>query len=611
MGIIPEPKYNANNPPPFHLNVTEPKSYGYPVNEDYGFNNNPIYQKKMNNIETSNKDYYNNNQNFNYKQNKNTIGNTNNLLNEGINKGKSKKDDFSIDINILTKDKVEVMIPIKIGKNQNKIWKKEYNKKELIGTVINDYLTENELNLPDDFFSELKCFNKPVSFQDEINSLLPKETDNHFEEIKEETVEKEDKYPEMIGKPFYNPFHILCFIKNQKKFITLNYIKGINDKEDIEKFNESSTYCNGNNHLYISGGENSLNNFLDISLRKNLINILINDMPPKKNHSMIYIKKKIVFVVGGNSLRTFYYNIKEKKMIKWGNLNIIRIEPALQVINNKLYCFSINPKEMINDYSFEITDLNSEPKWEFIKPKINFNLTFNQRLFGCAKNNNNIIFLGGILGENNNNLDVKKSKNFMLNISKNEIVLSDVKYKKFNLKEKGFHPFNKTYDCILTDFPHISPQICFFNKKKSKIELINFSSDLDSNDFSNNKGDNISNITPVFSFGKNNINLNENSRNPNKNKIYNTVIGNYSNKGINAFTNNYENSNNNNYFSKSHFIGKTPEKNMNRFRRIVYTNSNIYSSERNHSYDSRKFYYPKQGLKTNKNIYNYYQYKNK
>ena len=116
MGIIPEPKYNANNPPPFHLNVTEPKSYGYPVNEDYGFNNNPIYQKKMNNIETSNKDYYNNNQNFNYKQNKNTIGN-NNLLNEGINKGKSKKDDFSIDINILTKDKVEVMIPIKIGKN--------------------------------------------------------------------------------------------------------------------------------------------------------------------------------------------------------------------------------------------------------------------------------------------------------------------------------------------------------------------------------------------------------------------------------------------------------------------------------------------------------------
>ena len=66
----------------------------------------------------------------------------------------------------MTKDIVEVIIPVKEGKNKNKIWKKGYNKKELIGTVINDYLTENELNLNDDYFSQLKCFNKPVSFQD-------------------------------------------------------------------------------------------------------------------------------------------------------------------------------------------------------------------------------------------------------------------------------------------------------------------------------------------------------------------------------------------------------------------------------------------------------------
>ena len=343
MGIIS--KYENKNPSPFHFNVNNPMQYANSSNYYLGYNKNIAKKPNENNNKEIKKDDLNKNENK-----------MNQIKNEEL------KNDFSIDINIITKDKVEIKIPIKNNKNENKIWKKEYNKKELIGTVINDYLIENKLNLPDDYFSQLKCFNKPVSFQDEIESLLPKEIENK----KEEKIYPEILYPDIIGKPFYNPFEILCFYKNQKKFITLNYNKIEKVKTNIDNFNKTSAYCNGYNHLYISGGENSLNNFWDINLKKNIINSPINDMPPKKNHSMIFIPNNIIFIVGGNSLSTFYYDIKEKKMIKWGKLNIIRIEPALQYINNRLYCFDCtNLKEKKNEYSYEFTDLDSNNgnKW--------------------------------------------------------------------------------------------------------------------------------------------------------------------------------------------------------------------------------------------------------
>ena len=470
--------------------------------------------------------------------------------------------------------------------------------------------------MPDDYFSELKCFNKKVSFQDKIESLLPKETEE----------QEEEKYPEIIGKPFYNPFEILCFYKSKKKFVNISYNKDIKEKTNIDNFNITSAYCNGCNHLYISGGENSLNNFLDINLKKNIINTTIIDMPSKKFHSMIYIKNGIVFIVGGMDLNTFYYDIKEKRMKKWGKLNKIRIEPALQVINNNLYCFDCtNLKESNNEYSFELTELysNNEPQWIFIKPKINFDIMFNQQLFGVAKDkNNNIVFLGGRFHDEDINIEYKKIMNFMLDINKNEIILSEIQYKKFNLKERGFFPFNKTYDCILTDFQRSSPQICFFNKKKFKLELINFTSDKNFEESSkNSKNGNKNNILPSFSFGKNlkennNIKTSLGLRNPNQNPKYNTYIENNNNYGyLSKETSQFEKLNNNYFLNNNkvsntyNITAKTPERNIYRIKKLNYPNKNIYESERSNSYDSRKFYYPKNGLKNNKNIYNYYSKK--
>ena len=71
-------------------------------------------------------------------------------------------------------------------------------------------------------------------------------------------------------------------------------------------------------------------------------------------------------------------------------------------------------------------------------------------MFGAAKDkNNDIVFLGGKFNDEYTNIDYQKAYNFKLNTNKNEIVLSEVKYKKFNLKERGFISFNKTYDCMI------------------------------------------------------------------------------------------------------------------------------------------------------------------
>ena len=194
MGIIPQPKYDENNPPPFHLNVNN--SYTHLFKSQAANYKNQFNQKEINNKKILNK-------NNNVINNKNEGKTKNNNLLNNIEKQKEKysTEDFSIDINIISEDRVEIKIPL--INDKNKIWQKEYNKKELIGTVINDYIVENKLNLPDNYFDELKCFNKPVSFQDEIESLLPKEIENKEKEF----------YPDIIAKPFFSPFEILCFYK--------------------------------------------------------------------------------------------------------------------------------------------------------------------------------------------------------------------------------------------------------------------------------------------------------------------------------------------------------------------------------------------------------------
>ena len=391
----------------------------------------------------------------------------------------------------------------KENKNKNNIKNGVRNKIKNSNNLKNIEETNNHIkysrtknkNLPSNFqnnnINNIIYYKKPTKKQIDINKISFSNNNNIFNTIPEPVISQNSTFPkyfdsytvnsfkyyEVAGKPFDNPFEILCFYKSQRKFQILCYNNEIIKSTSIYKYNRTSSYCNGYNHLYISGGEGSMENFWDIDLIKNKINypLLI---PNKKFHSMVFIPERFIFIVGGNDKKTFYYDIIKKLIKPWGDINIEKIGPALQVVNNKLYCFdniNIN-KYQYYEYSIEVTDLLSNNKnWVIIKPKI-FNVSnslnlLNQQSFGVTKSQyGNILFLGGYLCDSWNN----QHFNYMYNINTNTVELCQVKYIKFNLKEKTFYPFNKKYDFILTDFSRTSPQIAFYNKLQKKLELVDF-----------------------------------------------------------------------------------------------------------------------------------------
>mgnify|MGYP002624866185 CR=1 FL=1 len=95
-------------------------------------------------------------------------------------------------------------------------------------------------------------------------------------------------------------------------------------KYDLNDYGPSSAYCNGNNRLFISGGEknnlNYNNKFWKINLDNQGIDFI--EMEDKKNHSMIYIPGGYVFIVGGINKKTFCYDEQNNQIWLYGNLNI-------------------------------------------------------------------------------------------------------------------------------------------------------------------------------------------------------------------------------------------------------------------------------------------------
>ena len=587
MGI--KHSYNDQNP------QSENSNQNYSLNNE----NNSLIQNNKN-IKYSTQPYNNNSLDI---KNSSQIN---------INNSKDNKNNKNINLspNVESINDKIAKVKIKNHKN-NQIWEKDYKKDEPIGTIIKDYMQENNLNIPENNFNEININNKKYYIDDKVSAFLGNNENKNSQNFENIENNKDIKYhdighlfrkvvelsplneifSELFGKPFYDPFEISLFIKKEKKFKLLKYPKEVLEKTMLINFGITSAYCNGYNHLYISGGENNLNNFWIINLKENRLDEPIN-IPPKKNHSMIYIPKSTIFFVGGHTLDTFYYDIKKNRIIDWGNLNSIKISPALIVINNKLYCIDTMNNNKIN-YTFEVTELTSnEIKWEIIKPNLSYNINnriFNQQLFGVTKDyDDNIIFLGGSLTDN------KKNLNFKYNYKSNNIELSHVKYQKFILKEKTFYAFNKKYDCILTDFRRDSPQIAFYNKKKGKLELINFES---KNSFRNMQEGNQS-----FSFrevnGENRLkNINDSNYSErfsvkNNDNSSNNNNNNDSNENEReSFKNNEDNNNINNYNKNNIFISNNGNNNDSNFNNNNYNNNYNNSndnSENNNNYNNNK-----------------------
>ena len=392
----------------------------------------------------------------------------------------------TMDVETKNDEKVFIKIPLKNGG----FWQKEYLQNDLIEKVAKDFKEENHVDIPEDYFMDWNFKDKSLKMTDKLKTLLNQEIPtvciNQTIKRKPLKINKEDILPEVVGKPFNEPFEVFLFTKVDKSLKIQTYDPTIVNNLSLNDYSPSSSYCNGNNHLFISGGENKngeiIDKFWEIDLNAQNIAEPVK-IPPKKNHSMIFIPNNYVFIVGGNDKNTFYFNTESAEVCEWANLNNIRTEPALQRVSNNLYCFDNINKGNNDIFTVEKTDLNShKPEWILLTPKMNFsprdNQKLNQKFFGVSKDEEeNIIFLGGNMDNPTQNNELF---NYKYNTNLNEIEASKVPYRKYNFKEKTFLPYKKNIDFILPDFNKQHPEVVFFVKNKNKIEPINYEPKLNS-----------------------------------------------------------------------------------------------------------------------------------
>ena len=130
-----------------------------------------------------------------------------------------------------------VLIKIPFG---SMIWEKEYNIDEPINKIFNDYKEENGIDIPDVYLRKLKINKNSLNVTDKMKIFLG--GDNNM-------------VSNLVGKPFNNPFEVYIFNKTNKILHIQTFDNELILSLGLNDYGASSAYCNGNNHLYISGGE--------------------------------------------------------------------------------------------------------------------------------------------------------------------------------------------------------------------------------------------------------------------------------------------------------------------------------------------------------------------
>ena len=387
------------------------------------------------------------------------------------------------------------LVTIKVPINDF-LWEKQYNIEATLEQVANDFKSANEMDIiQKNHFIEWRYKDQIIKMDTrKIKSFLP---DENMQNIPPIVLEQEIKLIEgeeinleicrIVGKPFYNPFEIYTFEPSRNLIRFKRYSQNIIVEKELDKFSIESAYCNGNNHLFLSGGLNPNNQggldlFWDIDLGTDDLSSPIN-MVPKKNHSMMYDDKK-VYIVGGEDEKTLFYDTETKNMNKIANLNIKRFEPSLIRSDNYLYCFDTSCRKNNNKFSIERINLNNmaQSKWEIIYPNISPQIgdkVYNQKFFGIIEDyKRNIIFLGGIYDNTQNKTGEENNPimNMKYNINKNTIDNSDIPFQEVSFGEKTFLPMDYKNYFILPNFPKRLPNVVYFEKEKNLFKISSYKS---------------------------------------------------------------------------------------------------------------------------------------
>ena len=291
---------------------------------------------------------------------------------------------------------ITVVIPLKCGS-----WENSYDVDTPLNKIESDFKTVNTIITKKNQVIEFSYQNNPLVMDSTpIKSLLNEDTTTvhiayEIKGIPGKKILEDYEVVKIVGKPISDPFQIFIFeieLQIIKIFKSSNMIQI--QQLGLDQFGPDSAYCNGNNCLYISGGvdqetNKTIGKFWIFNLKEKTFDNT-KDMPPKKNHSMIYDEKK-VYIVGGEDVNTMFYNVDDKEIKNWANLNNRRFEPSLIKYNNFLFCFDTSKKYQNNEtiFNFEKIDLSSEStEWEIIQPEISENVLnsiYSQKFFGVVE----------------------------------------------------------------------------------------------------------------------------------------------------------------------------------------------------------------------------------
>ena len=375
---------------------------------------------------------------------------------------------------------VDVLVPLNSG-----YWGKSYNIETPLNQIASDFQHESINNFKKNYYYEWSYKNNLIEMNlNPLKSIINEDTNKVYLMNKLKPTSGKEIF---VGKPFSDPFQIFIF-EAKKKVIQIRLYNKEKIKEiRLNKFGVDSAYCNGNNHLYISGGmeqstKESIDLFWDIDLMNNMFKAPI-EMFPKKNHSMIYIEKK-VYIIGGDDVNTSFYDEEDKNIKQWSSLNYRRFEPSLIKHGDYLYCFDTS-KKYVNNFSnvfnFEKINLKSKSaEWEIVNPHISpdvNNSVFSQKFFGVEEDlNENIIFVGGMMDNNDKKSEVNNNEymNIQYNINKNMIEKSIIEFKEISFNEKTFLSLNDKTSFILPNFNKHSPKVVYFYRDKNFVEINEF-----------------------------------------------------------------------------------------------------------------------------------------
>ena len=196
-----------------------------------------------------------------------------------------------------------------------------------------------------------------------LESIIIEEDQNEIileQKVNEDEITNLENYIkqiDFISRPMSNPFEIYIFEIEKKLIKRLKYTKEKVQMFELDKYGENSAFCNGMNHLFISGGidpitNEELNLFWDIDIENNCLKNKIKMPISKKNHNMIYFNET-VYIIGGDDENTIFYDTEKMAFIEWENLNQKKFKPSLIICNSILFCFDSSLK-----YSSRFNDDN-------------------------------------------------------------------------------------------------------------------------------------------------------------------------------------------------------------------------------------------------------------